>query len=282
MNFIIAASAKESLDRGRRDGYNRKRNAGAPARKEKEKPMVRLDKYVSDALPCTRREAASLIRARRVAVDGKTALSADEKLDETRAAVLLDGKPLLYSKYVYLMLNKPAGLVSATEDAREKTVLSLLPDSYLTKGLFPAGRLDKDTTGLLILTNDGALAHRLLSPKYNKTKVYRVTVREPFTEADAEALKKGVRLDDGMTKPAILEISTEDPRVACLTLTEGRFHEVKRMCLALGNECLSLERVEFARLSLDPTLARGAWRRLTPEEIAVLSGIEATNEEEEA
>ena len=234
--------------------------------------MVRLDKYVSDALPCTRREAAALVRARRVTVDGKTALSADEKIDETRAAVLLDGKPLVFRRYLYLMLNKPAGLVSATEDAREKTVLSLLPDSFLTKGLFPAGRLDKDTTGLLILTNDGALAHRLLSPKYNKTKVYRVTAREPFRKADAEALKNGVQLDDGMTRPAILEIDADDPRVARLTLTEGRFHEVKRMCLALGNACLALERVEFAGLALDPELERGAWRRLAPEEVEILTG----------
>ncbi len=231
--------------------------------------MVRLDKFISDTLPCTRKEASQYIRARRVTLDGVVATKADTKFDEKAVNVTFDGRSLSYSKYIYIMLNKPEGLISATEDEREKTVMSLLPESYMTKGLFPAGRLDKDTTGLLILTNDGETAHRLLSPKYNKEKVYKVTAQKPFTDIDKEKLKVGVLLDDGMTKPVGLSI-TDNPNVAYMTLTEGRFHEVKRICLALGNKCEKLERVKFASLPLDVSLRCGEWRLLTDEEITQL------------
>lgn len=231
--------------------------------------MIRLDKFISDALPCTRKEASAYIKSRRVTLNGKTANSGNEKTEET-SDVRLDGKPLKYSKYIYIMMNKPSGLISATEDEREKTVMSLLPESYMTKGLFPAGRLDKDTTGLLILTNDGETAHKLLSPKYNKQKTYKVTAKKPFTATDAEKLKNGIKLDDGMTKPVKLEIS-EIPYTAYMTLTEGRFHEVKRICISLDNECLELERIKFAELELDISLKRGMWRTLSEKEIEILT-----------
>lgn len=236
--------------------------------------MIRLDKFISDVIPCTRKQATIYIKARRVTVDGIPAKAPDTKIDEKKAVVAFDGRELGYSKYIYIMLNKPAGLISATEDEREKTVMSLLPESYMTKNLFPAGRLDKDTTGLLILTNDGETAHRLLSPKYNKKKVYRVTAEKPFTDSDIEKLKKGVMLDDGKTKPVGLEI-TGDAHVAYMTLTEGRFHEVKRICLALDNLCVALERVKFAGLELDTELNRGEWRLLTEEEISLLLSVSA-------
>ncbi len=232
--------------------------------------MIRLDKFISDAVPCTRKEATKYIKSKRVTVDGKVISASDTKIDEASAEVALDGKVFCYSKFIYIMLNKPNGLISATEDEREKTVMSLLPESYMTKGLFPAGRLDKDTTGLLILTNDGETAHRLLSPKYGKKKIYRVTAAKPFTLQDIEALKKGVDLDDGKTKPVGLEI-TDNPNVAYMTLTEGRFHEVKRICIALGNECIALERVSFAGLELDISLEHGQWRLLTEAEISELT-----------
>lgn len=236
--------------------------------------MIRLDKYISDALPCTRKEATAYIKARRVTVDGMPAAKGDIKIDEKKSKIAFDGKELGYSKYIYIMLNKPEGLISATEDEREKTVMSLLPESYMTKNLFPAGRLDKDTTGLLILTNDGETAHRLLSPKYNKKKVYRVTAEKPFTEVDIAKLKKGVMLDDGKTKPAELDI-TDDPHIAYMTLTEGRFHEVKRICLALDNQCVALKRVRFAGLELDNNLQLGEWRPLTEQEISLLLSVSA-------
>lgn len=232
--------------------------------------MIRLDKFISDAVPCTRRDATKYIKSKRVTVDGKVISVPDTKINETSVRVSLDGKEFSYSKFIYIMLNKPAGLISATEDEREKTVMSLLPESYMTKGLFPAGRLDKDTTGLLILTNDGETAHRLLSPKFGKKKIYKVTARETFKEQDIEVLKRGVELSDGKTKPAGLEI-TDNPNIAYMTLTEGRFHEVKRICLALGNECTELERIKFAGLELDKSLERGQWRPLTQEEISELT-----------
>ena len=231
--------------------------------------MIRLDKFISDALPCTRKEATLIIRSRRVALSGNIITKPDTKFDENAETVTVDGKDLSYSKYIYIMLNKPEGLISATEDIRERTVMSLLPESYMTKGLFPAGRLDKDTTGLLILTNDGETAHKLLSPKYNKEKVYKVTAEKPFTKDDIEKLKVGVMLDDGMTKPVGLSM-TSNPNIAHMTLTEGRFHEVKRICLALGNRCEKLERIKFASLDLDTSLERGQWRLLTDQEIAKL------------
>ena len=234
--------------------------------------MVRLDKFISDALPCTRRDAAKYIKSGRVSLDSKPEKSPNEKFDETAVKVTFDGKPLSFSKFIYIMLNKPAGLISATEDVREKTVMSLLPESYMTKGLFPAGRLDKDTVGLLILTNDGETAHKLLSPKHNIQKIYKVTAETEFTASDIEKLKNGVMLDDGKTKPVHLEIS-DDPHIGYMTLTEGRFHEVKRICLALSNKCVSLERVSFAGLPLDKTLERGRWRNLTDEEISSLINI---------
>ena len=230
--------------------------------------MIRLDKYISDTLPCTRKEAIKLIKGKKVSVNGEIITQSDKKIDEN-ASVFCLGNELLYSKYIYIMLNKPQGLISATEDEREKTVMSLLPESYMTKGLFPAGRLDKDTTGLLILTNDGETAHRLLSPKYNKKKIYKVTAESPFSKEDTEKLKNGIMLDDGMTKPVTLQI-TDIPNIAYMTLTEGRFHEVKRICIALDNKCIDLERVEFASLVLDKKLERGAWRLLTQEEIDIL------------
>ena len=237
--------------------------------KSEVKSLIRLDKFISDAIPCTRKEATAYIKSGRVTVDGKAVKSGDIKINEKNCAVTFDGKEFSYSKYIYIMLNKPEGLISATEDEREKTVMSLLPESYMTKNLFPAGLLDKDTTGLLILTNDGETAHRLLSPKYNKKKVYRVTAEKPFTESDIEKLKKGVMLDDGKTKPVGLEI-TEDAHVAFMTLTEGRFHEVKRICLALDNLCIALKRIRFAGLDLDTNLNSGEWRLLTPDEINLL------------
>lgn len=230
--------------------------------------MVRLDKYISDTLPCTRKEAIKLIKSKKVTVNNEIITQSDRKIDESSSVFCL-GNELFYSKYIYIMLNKPEGLVSATEDEREKTVMSLLPESYMTKGLFPAGRLDKDTTGLLILTNDGETAHRLLSPKYNKKKIYKVTASLPFTKNDVEKLKDGIMLDDGMTKPVTLEL-TDTPNIAYMTLTEGRFHEVKRICIALGNKCTALKRVEFASLVLDKNLEEGEWRLLTEDEINIL------------
>ena len=163
--------------------------------------------------------------------------------------------------------NKPEGVVSATDDGTERTVLDLLPGKYRKMGLFPCGRLDKNTTGLLILTNNGALAHRLLSPKCHVEKTYRFTCERPLTDADCELLRRGVNIGEkSSTLPAKLTLSSD--RSGEITVTEGKYHQIKRMFQAVCNKILSLERISFAGIPLDPALARGEWRELTAAEAA--------------
>ena len=231
--------------------------------------MIRLDKLLSGSLPCTRKEADKLIRSGRVTVDGEVIRVPDTKLEE-KVTLCVDGSAVNARRFIYIMMNKPEGLISATDDVREKTVLSLLPDEYLTKNIFPAGRLDKDTTGLLILTNDGALAHRLLSPKNNHEKTYLVLCDLPFDAGDPERVKNGVMLDDGKTCPIKMELADGEPNKAFITVTEGRFHEVKRICISIGKRVVSLERIRFCGLELDPRLGRGEWRNLTDDELRIL------------
>lgn len=231
---------------------------------------MRLDKYVSDAAVCSRSTAAAMIKAGRVTADGKTVSKADYKLNEKNAAVTLDSKPLCYREFIYIMMNKPAGVVSATDDMREKTVLSLLPENYASKGLFPVGRLDKDTVGLLILTNDGKGAHRMLAPKSHVDKTYYVECDSDFAIGDIEICKKGIMLDGEMTKPCILSINNEKRNCAEMVLTEGKYHEIKRICKHLGKTVTFLERINFAGLPLDRALGRGQWRNLTDGEIALI------------
>ncbi len=233
---------------------------------------MRLDKYLSDTCIISRTQAASVIRAGRVMVDGKTALKGDMKIDEKKAAVTFDGELLSYSEFIYIVMNKPAGVVSATDDIREKTVLSLLPENYASKGLFPAGRLDKDTVGLLVLTNDGKNAHRLLSPKHHVEKEYYVECDGDFEEKDIDTCLKGVVLDGELTKPCILKIDEQKRNCATMILTEGKYHEIKRICAHLGKKVTFLERIRFGALHLDENLSRGMWRHMTEKEVEMLDG----------
>ncbi len=231
---------------------------------------MRLDKYISTACIMTRTEAISAIRSGRVTVGGKVANKNDQKVNENSDIVTLDGERVLFREFVYIMMNKPSGVVSATDDPREKTVLSLLPEKYRTKGLFPAGRLDKDTVGLLVLTNDGKNAHRLLSPRHHVEKKYRVVCDGEFRDEDIGICREGVMLDGELTKPAVLVIDDCDRRSATITLTEGKYHEIKRICAYLGKKVTFLERITFGTLELDRTLERGEWRDLTDEELKEL------------
>lgn len=235
---------------------------------------MRLDKYLSDTCIISRTQAASAIRSGRVTVDGKTASRGDMKINEKTAVVALDGKALSYSEFIYILMNKPAGVVSATDDVREKTVLSLLPENYSTKGLFPAGRLDKDTVGLLVLTNDGKNAHRLLSPKHHVEKEYYVECDGDFEEKDVDICLEGVVLDGELTKPCILKIDNEKKNCAKMILTEGKYHEIKRICAHLGKKVTFLERIRFGALVLDEALDRGMWRHMTEKEVAMLAAKE--------
>lgn len=231
--------------------------------------MERLDKRLVGTGYWSRKEAKELAKAGRVAVNGQVVRQSDVKVEEGDV-IAVDGKPIESGGPVYLMLHKPAGLVSATEDAREKTVLSLLPERYQKLGLFPAGRLDKDTEGLLLMTNDGALSHRLLAPKSHVDKVYYVEVDGVLDQADCTAVAEGMTLGDGYTcLPGQLEVLGNGSS-AHITIHEGKYHQIKRMMAARGKPVLYLKRLRFGPLELDPDLAKGSWRALTEEEISAL------------
>lgn len=233
--------------------------------------MERLDKVISATGKKSRREVKDMVRQGRILVNGKIAVAADMKVDPLLAEILLDGEPLCYEKFTYIMLHKPAGVLSAVEDRKQKTVLDLLPSELQKRGLSPVGRLDKDTEGLLLLTNDGELTHKLLSPKYHVDKVYYAKVDGCLERADIEAFAAGMTLGDGLEcLPAGLEILSDSE--ALVTLHEGKFHQVKRMLAARGKPVLYLKRLRMGPLYLDENLPCGAYRPLHEEEIKSLRG----------
>ena len=233
--------------------------------------MMRLDKYLAEMGVGTRQEVKKQIRQGKVTVNGTVVKAADTKIDETCDEVTIGGRNISYVSYEYYMLNKPGGVVSATEDRRDTTVIDLIKDKK-RKDLFPVGRLDKDTEGLLLITNDGELAHRLLSPKKHVDKVYYAKVQGKVDESDVKAFADGVDIgDDTPAKSADLRIlkSGEESEIE-LTITEGRFHQVKRMFHAVGKEVIYLKRLSMGSLVLDKTLTKGEYRSLTEEEIKKL------------
>jgi len=230
---------------------------------------MRLDKLLSEMGLFSRTECKKAVRSGMITVDGATVKSADIHVDPEKNVIALGGKKLSYKPFTYIMLNKPEGYISATDDKKEMTVLELLREREKKLGLFPCGRLDKNTLGFLLLTNNGDLCHRLLSPKHHVSKVYYFRSERLITDDDRKRLENGVTLDGELTKPAKLTLF-DDRMSGHLTLTEGKFHQVKRMLEAVCNKVTYLERVEFAGLSLDTSLARGEWRELTAEEEAHL------------
>ena len=228
----------------------------------------RLDKLLASTGRWSRSEVKRLVREGRVLADGRIAASTEEKYDAGQVALAVDGEAVRLRRYVYVMLHKPAGVLSTTEDGRGRTVLDLLPEAYQKRGLFPVGRLDKDTEGLLLLTDDGALAHALLSPKKHVDKVYYTRVDGSLTDADCAAFAAGMTLGDGLIcLPAGLEIlSAGAESEALVTLREGKFHQIKRMLAARGKPVLYLKRLSMGPLALDERLAPGTWRELTAEE----------------
>ena len=231
---------------------------------------MRLDKFLSVTGTLSRSEAKRAIRAGRVSVGGAAAKSGELQLDPENQIVRLDGREIVYRRFTYIMLNKPEGYVSATDDPRVKTVLELLPDELQRLDLFPCGRLDKYTLGLMLLTNDGELSHRLLAPKSHVSKNYRFHSEKPVSEADRAALETGVHIEGGyLTKPAKVSLD-EGAESGIITICEGKYHQIKQMLEAVSNKITYLERVSFGPLALDERLARGEWRFLTDEEIAEL------------
>lgn len=231
--------------------------------------MERLDKLLAGTGKWSRREVKALVRQGLVRVDGRLAASAEDKLDPAAAIITVTGETVALHRFTYVMLHKPAGVLTATEDRKQPTVLDLLPPELRRIGLAPVGRLDKDTEGLLLLTNDGELAHRLLSPKYHVDKRYLARVDGELSAADAEAFARGMTLGDGLEcLPAGLELL---PGHACIvTLREGKFHQVKRMLAARGAPVLYLKRLSMGPLVLEDSLAAGAYRLLRAEEISAL------------
>lgn len=237
--------------------------------------MERLDKLLAGTGKWSRREVKALVRQGLVRVDGRLAASAEDKLDPAAAVVTVAGETISLCRFTYVMLHKPAGVLTATEDRKQPTVLDLLPPELRRIGLAPVGRLDKDTEGLLLLTNEGGLAHELLSPKKHVDKEYYVRVAGCLTEADSAAFAEGLHLDDGLIcQPAELRVMTSgEESEAHVILREGKFHQIKRMLAYLGKPVLYLERVRMGNLLLDPALERGTYRLLTTEEWLALAKL---------
>lgn len=233
---------------------------------------IRLDRWLAALSVGSRAEVRELIRKGRVSVDGKTVRDPALSFDTGSAVLQLDGKTLDGRLVRHVMLNKPAGLLTAARDRKQPTVMDLLPGEYAGIGCMPVGRLDKDTTGLLLLTCDGEMNHRLLAPGRHVDKVYRASVSGRLTEREVQAFAEGLELSDFRAKPAELRIlaAGEESSEAEVTVTEGKFHQVKRMFSATGHEVLTLRRLRFGPLALDEALSEGQWRELTEGELRLL------------
>ncbi len=235
---------------------------------------MRIDKLLSDMGLATRSEARAACKAGQLIVDGVAIKDSSCHVDPTRQSIIFRAKEIAYRKYTYVMLNKPEGYVSATEDSRFPVVTELLSDELRRLDLFPVGRLDKDTTGLMILTNNGPLAHRVLSPRHHVKKIYRFTAAEPMREGVEEYFKDGVTLADGYECKSAEIVLDEDRMGGLITLTEGKYHQIKRMVASVSNRVVTLERVSFGGITLDPALARSEYRLLADNEIQLLESAE--------
>ena len=227
--------------------------------------MERLDKIIGSQTSYSRKDVKELIRKKRIKVNDEIVLKSDIKIDPNNDIISIDNKVLIIKKYVYLMLNKPKGYVSATEDKNDMTVLDLVPEEYRHRDLFPAGRLDKDTTGLMIITDDGTFAHNILSPGKHISKTYNVTIDIPMTEEMVQGFKDGVQLIDGECKTASLEITGQYTGI--VILTEGRYHQIKRMFGCYKAKVLKLHRIKMGNFTLPNNLKVGECREFTKEEL---------------
>ena len=233
---------------------------------------MRIDKFLTVTGTATRSEAAKAVRIGRVLVDGVPAKSPSHAVDPEKNRVEYFGELVEYRKFTYIMLNKPEGYVSATEDGRDKTVLELLPEKLRKFNLFPCGRLDKYTVGLMLLTDNGPLGHKLLAPKSHVSKTYYFESEKPVSTENVGALEHGVHIAGGyLTKPA--KVALISPNKGRITIAEGKYHQIKQMFEAVDNKITLLERVTFGPLVLDEALARGEWRFLTQDEIDMLEKL---------
>lgn len=231
---------------------------------------IRIDKMLSNSGIGSRKDVKNIIKSGKVTVDGKIIKSSDLKIDPENSKIIVNGKELTYKKNIYLLMNKPAGVISATYDKKEKTVIDILPNNFKNIDLFPVGRLDKDTVGMLILTNDGDFAHNTLSPKKHVWKKYYATVSGIVTQEDIQFFEKGVEIGENeICKSAKLQICTTNDNTTNVTIeiSEGKFHQIKRMFKAVGKEVLFLKRIKFGGLELDENIAEGSVRELSEIEL---------------
>ena len=231
--------------------------------------MERIDKIIGSQTEYSRKDIKKLILCKRVKLNGELVLKSDIKIDPDKDIIELDGKKLNITSNVYLILNKPAGYISATEDRSQKTVLDLIDTKYSHREMFPAGRLDKDTTGMMIITDDGQFAHNILAPKKHISKTYEVEIDLPVTEEMRQGFEKGINLNDGGCKTAELRITGEN--TAIVVLTEGRYHQIKRMFGCFGAKVIKLHRIAMGELNLPTDLKEGESRELSKEELELLT-----------
>lgn len=229
-------------------------------------PAERLDKLISSSGKYTRSESSKLIRSGAVCVNGVSIKNPASKADGNADVITINSQRFIYKKHIYIMMNKPEGVISASDSPNDRTVIDLLPDELKRPGLFPAGRLDRDTTGFMLITDDGDFAHRILSPKRHVSKTYRVTLREDITEDEAEMIRTGLMLNGEKLLPAKVK-KLDGEHVYEVVLKEGRYHQIKRMFARLSNEVVALERTAMGNLTLDIALKRGDAREMTAEEI---------------
>ena len=227
--------------------------------------MERIDKIIATQTNYSRKEVKKLVLQKRVMVNGEIISKSDIKVDENNDKIEIDGNKINVKKYIYLILNKPKGYISATEDPKMPTILDLVPEQFSHRNLFPAGRLDKDTTGLMLITDDGEFAHNILAPKKHIKKVYKVEIDIPINEIMINEFENGVTLNDGICKKAGLE--KLDTYIGKVTLTEGRYHQIKRMFGCFGAKVVNLERIAMGNFQLPNNLKQGECRELTEKEI---------------
>ncbi len=234
--------------------------------------MERIDKIIASQGKYSRSEVKKLVKAGLVTLNGEKVRSCDLKCDADTDSIVVDGERLDYKKHIYIMLNKPKGVISATQDTNQPTVLDLVPNELKRQGLFPAGRLDGDTTGFVLITDDGDFAHRILSPKNHIMKTYHASLSSPLTQQDIEKFKQGLVLGDG-TKCLEAEVSVLDGKsnVAQISICEGKYHQVKRMFASLGNKVVELKRIKMGGLFLDEELEEGQCRELTEKELKLIA-----------
>lgn len=230
--------------------------------------MERIDKIISSQTNYSRKDVKKLILQKKISVNGKVAKKPEQKVNEQQDEIYIDGNKLEIKKYIYLILNKPKGYISATEDRTAKTVLDLVPEKYMRRGLFPAGRLDKDTTGMMIITDDGEFAHNILAPKKHIEKTYRVQIDIDITDEMREKFKQGIVLKDHVCRPATIVV--EDKNTALITITEGKYHQIKRMFGCFGAKVVNLHRISMGGLQLPKDLREGECRELTATELLKL------------